>query len=162
MCATNKDKQAWPVLLHIKLIISLFYVFTLQIFTRILRSLNLPVGTGPMMVPRYLTVAYDISHVVLWVSSLLVRPQITTYYGIFTAFTVLHDLSGFNFVNFREDPVSRLKHSSVAFLTASRLSSTHLITAGGWWVISCLTVCLNDPIRTLVSSIRLTIKIVPM
>ncbi|KAM3863185.1 LOW QUALITY PROTEIN: proteasome activator complex subunit 4A [Diretmus argenteus] len=43
-----------------------------KIFTRILRSLNLPVGTSQMLVPRYVTNAYDISHVVLWVSSLLV------------------------------------------------------------------------------------------
>ncbi|CAK6951662.1 proteasome activator complex subunit 4A isoform X1 [Scomber scombrus] len=46
-----------------------------KIFTRILRSLNLPVGTSPMMVPRYVTNAYDISHVVLWVSSLLGGPS---------------------------------------------------------------------------------------
>lgn len=51
-------------------VIILFLTF--QIFTRILRSLNLPVGTSQMMVPRYITNAYDISHVVLWVSSLLV------------------------------------------------------------------------------------------
>ncbi|KAG8000039.1 Proteasome activator complex subunit 4A [Nibea albiflora] len=44
-----------------------------KIFTRILRSLNLPVGTSQMMVPRYVTNAYDISHVVLWVSSLLMK-----------------------------------------------------------------------------------------
>lgn len=50
----------------------LFFFVPLQIFTRILRSLNLPVGTSQMMVPRYITNAYDISHVVLWVSSLLV------------------------------------------------------------------------------------------
>lgn len=48
------------------------FLYTFQIFTRILRSLNLPVGTSQMMVPRYVTNAYDISHVVLWVSSLLV------------------------------------------------------------------------------------------
>uniref|UniRef100_A0A3Q3IVD1 Proteasome activator Blm10 mid region domain-containing protein n=1 Tax=Monopterus albus TaxID=43700 RepID=A0A3Q3IVD1_MONAL len=46
-----------------------------KIFTRILRSLNLPVGTGQMIVPRYVTNAYDISHVVLWVSSLLGGPS---------------------------------------------------------------------------------------
>lgn len=49
-----------------------FFFFTFQIFTRVLRSLNLPVGTSQMIVPRYVTNAYDISHVVLWVSSLLV------------------------------------------------------------------------------------------
>lgn len=54
---------------HLTVII-LFLTF--QIFTRVLRSLNLPVGTSQMMVPRYITNAYDISHVVLWVSSLLV------------------------------------------------------------------------------------------
>uniref|UniRef100_A0A3Q3VQG8 Proteasome activator subunit 4 n=1 Tax=Mola mola TaxID=94237 RepID=A0A3Q3VQG8_MOLML len=46
-----------------------------KIFTRILRSLNLPVGTSQMIVPRYVTSAYDISHVVLWVSSLLGGPS---------------------------------------------------------------------------------------
>ncbi|XP_061602006.1 proteasome activator complex subunit 4A isoform X1 [Cololabis saira] len=46
-----------------------------KIFTRILRSLNLPVGTSQMIVPRYITNAYDISHVVLWVSSLLGGPS---------------------------------------------------------------------------------------
>ncbi|KAG7462683.1 hypothetical protein MATL_G00187310 [Megalops atlanticus] len=46
-----------------------------KIFTRILRSLNLPVGTSQMLVPRYLTNAYDIGHVVIWVSSLLGGPS---------------------------------------------------------------------------------------
>uniref|UniRef100_A0A8C4GY46 Proteasome activator complex subunit 4 n=1 Tax=Dicentrarchus labrax TaxID=13489 RepID=A0A8C4GY46_DICLA len=46
-----------------------------KIFTRVLRSLNLPVGTSQMMVPRYVTNAYDISHVVLWISSLLGGPS---------------------------------------------------------------------------------------
>ncbi|XP_062859085.1 proteasome activator complex subunit 4B isoform X2 [Trichomycterus rosablanca] len=42
-----------------------------KIFTRILRSFNLPVGTSQMMVPKYLTNSYDIGHVVLWISSML-------------------------------------------------------------------------------------------
>uniref|UniRef100_A0A7N8XL65 Proteasome activator subunit 4a n=1 Tax=Mastacembelus armatus TaxID=205130 RepID=A0A7N8XL65_9TELE len=46
-----------------------------KIFTRILRSLNLPVGTSQMIVSRYVTNAYDISHVVLWVSALLGGPS---------------------------------------------------------------------------------------
>ncbi|KAL4641227.1 proteasome activator complex subunit 4 [Arapaima gigas] len=46
-----------------------------KIFTRILRSLNLPVGTNQMLVPRYLTNAYDIGHVVIWISSLLGGPS---------------------------------------------------------------------------------------
>uniref|UniRef100_A0A8C8M8K3 Uncharacterized protein n=1 Tax=Oncorhynchus tshawytscha TaxID=74940 RepID=A0A8C8M8K3_ONCTS len=46
-----------------------------KIFTRILRSLNLPVGTSQMLVPRYLTNAYDVGHVVLWVSALLGGPS---------------------------------------------------------------------------------------
>uniref|UniRef100_A0A3B4B7D3 Proteasome activator Blm10 middle HEAT repeats region domain-containing protein n=1 Tax=Periophthalmus magnuspinnatus TaxID=409849 RepID=A0A3B4B7D3_9GOBI len=46
-----------------------------KIFTRILRSLNLPVGTSQMMVPRYITNAYDINHAVLWVSALLGGPD---------------------------------------------------------------------------------------
>ncbi|CAG14419.1 unnamed protein product, partial [Tetraodon nigroviridis] len=35
------------------------------IFTRILRSLNLPVGVGQMAAPRYLTHSFEIGHVVL-------------------------------------------------------------------------------------------------
>ncbi|XP_072293387.1 proteasome activator complex subunit 4A isoform X1 [Eucyclogobius newberryi] len=46
-----------------------------KIFTRILRSLNLPVGSSQMMVPRYITNAYDINHAVLWVSALLGGPN---------------------------------------------------------------------------------------
>uniref|UniRef100_A0A3B4EMS0 Proteasome activator Blm10 mid region domain-containing protein n=1 Tax=Pygocentrus nattereri TaxID=42514 RepID=A0A3B4EMS0_PYGNA len=46
-----------------------------KIFTRILRSFNLPVGTSQMVVPRYLTNSYDIGHVVLWISSMLGGPQ---------------------------------------------------------------------------------------
>lgn len=42
-----------------------------KIFTRILRSFNLPVGTSQMVVPKYLTNSYDIGHVVLWITSLL-------------------------------------------------------------------------------------------
>ncbi|XP_047208464.1 proteasome activator complex subunit 4A isoform X1 [Girardinichthys multiradiatus] len=61
-----------------------------KIFTRVLRSLNLPVGTGQMMVPRYITNAYDISHVVLWVSSLLGGPSKQTQAqlsGLFNSIT---------------------------------------------------------------------------
>ncbi|KAJ8385476.1 hypothetical protein AAFF_G00185720 [Aldrovandia affinis] len=63
-----------------------------KIFTRILRSLNLPVGTSQMLVPRYLTNAYDIGHVVLWVSSLLGGPskqaqtQLTGLFNSITSF----------------------------------------------------------------------------
>uniref|UniRef100_A0A671QLX7 Proteasome activator complex subunit 4A n=1 Tax=Sinocyclocheilus anshuiensis TaxID=1608454 RepID=A0A671QLX7_9TELE len=46
-----------------------------KIFTRILRSLNLPVGSSQMLVSRYLTNAYDISHVVIWISALLGGPS---------------------------------------------------------------------------------------
>ncbi|XP_033963005.1 LOW QUALITY PROTEIN: proteasome activator complex subunit 4B [Pseudochaenichthys georgianus] len=43
------------------------------IFTRILRSLNLPVGVSRMVAPQYLTY-YDIGHLVLWISALLGGP----------------------------------------------------------------------------------------
>uniref|UniRef100_A0AAY4C4F7 Proteasome activator subunit 4 n=1 Tax=Denticeps clupeoides TaxID=299321 RepID=A0AAY4C4F7_9TELE len=46
-----------------------------KIFTRILRSLNLPVGTSQMLVSRYLTNAYDINHIVIWVAALLGGPS---------------------------------------------------------------------------------------
>uniref|UniRef100_A0A8C9ZB84 Uncharacterized protein n=1 Tax=Sander lucioperca TaxID=283035 RepID=A0A8C9ZB84_SANLU len=44
------------------------------IFTRILRSLNLPVGVSHMVAPRYLTNSYDIGHLVLWITALLGGP----------------------------------------------------------------------------------------
>ncbi|XP_061666558.1 proteasome activator complex subunit 4B isoform X2 [Syngnathoides biaculeatus] len=44
------------------------------IFTRILRSLNLPVGVGHMVALRYLTNSYDIGHLVLWITALLGGP----------------------------------------------------------------------------------------
>uniref|UniRef100_A0A3Q0QZT0 Proteasome activator Blm10 middle HEAT repeats region domain-containing protein n=1 Tax=Amphilophus citrinellus TaxID=61819 RepID=A0A3Q0QZT0_AMPCI len=44
------------------------------IFTRILRSLNLPVGVSQMVSPRYLTNSYDIGYLVLWVTALLGGP----------------------------------------------------------------------------------------
>ncbi|KAK0140557.1 Proteasome activator complex subunit 4B [Merluccius polli] len=43
------------------------------IFTRILRSLNLPVGVSHMVTSRYLTNTYDIGHLVLWITALLSR-----------------------------------------------------------------------------------------
>uniref|UniRef100_A0A8C2H092 Proteasome activator subunit 4b n=1 Tax=Cyprinus carpio TaxID=7962 RepID=A0A8C2H092_CYPCA len=49
--------------------------FIPKIFTRVLRSFNLPVGTSQMVVPRYLSNSYDIGHVVLWISSMLGGPQ---------------------------------------------------------------------------------------
>uniref|UniRef100_A0A3P8VNZ5 Proteasome activator Blm10 mid region domain-containing protein n=1 Tax=Cynoglossus semilaevis TaxID=244447 RepID=A0A3P8VNZ5_CYNSE len=45
-----------------------------MIFTRILRSLNLPVGVNQMLAPRYLTNSYDIGHLVLWITALLGGP----------------------------------------------------------------------------------------
>uniref|UniRef100_A0A3B4AX17 Proteasome activator Blm10 mid region domain-containing protein n=1 Tax=Periophthalmus magnuspinnatus TaxID=409849 RepID=A0A3B4AX17_9GOBI len=44
------------------------------IFTRILRSLNLPVGVSRMVAPRYLTNSYDPGHLVLWITALLGGP----------------------------------------------------------------------------------------
>uniref|UniRef100_A0AAQ4Q0P3 Proteasome activator Blm10 mid region domain-containing protein n=1 Tax=Gasterosteus aculeatus aculeatus TaxID=481459 RepID=A0AAQ4Q0P3_GASAC len=44
------------------------------IFTRILRSLNIPVGVSHMVAPRYLTNSYDIGHMVLWITALLGGP----------------------------------------------------------------------------------------
>lgn len=104
-----------------------------QIFTRILRSLNLPVGTSQMIVPRYVTNAYDISHVVLWVSSLLVRSKPHSFCIQLNVLSphcicVIDLYCG----NFREDPANRLKHSSVAFSTVSHPSSIHQTMAVGW------------------------------
>ncbi|XP_038138502.1 proteasome activator complex subunit 4B [Cyprinodon tularosa] len=44
------------------------------IFTRILRSLNLPVGVSQMVAPRYLINSYDIGFLVLWITALLGGP----------------------------------------------------------------------------------------
>ncbi|KAK5608897.1 Proteasome activator complex subunit 4B [Crenichthys baileyi] len=44
------------------------------IFTRILRSLNLPVGVSQMVAPRYLINPYDIGYLVLWITALLGGP----------------------------------------------------------------------------------------
>uniref|UniRef100_A0A3B3VJT2 Proteasome activator Blm10 middle HEAT repeats region domain-containing protein n=1 Tax=Poecilia latipinna TaxID=48699 RepID=A0A3B3VJT2_9TELE len=44
------------------------------IFTRILRSLNLPVGVSQMVAPRYLINSYDIGYLVLWITALLGGP----------------------------------------------------------------------------------------
>uniref|UniRef100_A0A4W3GX57 Proteasome activator subunit 4b n=1 Tax=Callorhinchus milii TaxID=7868 RepID=A0A4W3GX57_CALMI len=46
-----------------------------KVFTRFLRSLNLPVGSSQVLVPRYSTNAYEISHVVLWIASMLGGPS---------------------------------------------------------------------------------------
>ncbi|KAI4905889.1 hypothetical protein NFI96_014094 [Prochilodus magdalenae] len=46
-----------------------------KIFTRILRSFSLPVGSTQNLVSRYQTNAYDISHVVIWVTALLGGPS---------------------------------------------------------------------------------------
>lgn len=113
----------------------LFLFFTCQIFTRILRSLNLPVGTSQMVVPRYVTNAYDISHVVLWVSSLLVC--------LFLSFSQLCSWLRQNhyknlthskpsFVNFREDLASKLKHNSAVSLIVLHLSSIRQTMVAGW------------------------------
>ncbi|XP_068439481.1 proteasome activator complex subunit 4B-like [Clinocottus analis] len=44
------------------------------IFTRILRSLNIPVGVSKMVAQRYLTNSYDVGHLVLWITALLGGP----------------------------------------------------------------------------------------
>jgi len=46
--------------------------FFFQIFTRILRSLNLPVGSNQVVVPRFLTNAYDVGHAVMWITAMMV------------------------------------------------------------------------------------------
>lgn len=51
---------------------SSFFFFAIQIFTRILRSLNLPVGSNQVVVPRFLTNAYDVGHAVMWITAMMV------------------------------------------------------------------------------------------
>lgn len=48
------------------------WFFSCQIFTRILRSLNLPVGSNQVVVPRFLTNAYDVGHAVMWITAMMV------------------------------------------------------------------------------------------
>ncbi|XP_072526695.1 proteasome activator complex subunit 4A [Salminus brasiliensis] len=63
-----------------------------KIFTRILRSLNLPVGSSQTLVSQYQTNAYDISHVVTWVTALLGGPsnlaqtQLSSLFNSITSF----------------------------------------------------------------------------
>ncbi|KAJ8248283.1 hypothetical protein GJAV_G00240340 [Gymnothorax javanicus] len=63
-----------------------------KIFTRLLRSLNLPVGTSQMLVARHLPNSYDIGHMVIWVSSMLGGPskqaqkQLTGLFNSITSF----------------------------------------------------------------------------
>nr|DBA27145.1 TPA: hypothetical protein GDO54_011320 [Pyxicephalus adspersus] len=45
-----------------------------KVFTRILRSLNLPVGSGQVLVPRQLANAYDIGHAVIWITAMMGGP----------------------------------------------------------------------------------------
>ncbi|MBN3306472.1 PSME4 protein, partial [Amia calva] len=64
--------------------------FVPKIFTRILRSLNLPVGSSQVLVPRYLTNAYDVGHIVIWISSMLGGPSKQTQQqlsGLFNSIT---------------------------------------------------------------------------
>lgn len=49
-----------------------FFFSSCQIFTRILRSLNLPVGSNQVVVPRFLTNAYDVGHAVMWITAMMV------------------------------------------------------------------------------------------
>ncbi|XP_053568667.1 proteasome activator complex subunit 4 [Bombina bombina] len=46
-----------------------------KVFTRILRSLNLPVGSSQVIVPRSLANAYDIGHAVIWITSMMGGPS---------------------------------------------------------------------------------------
>ncbi|XP_069464332.1 proteasome activator complex subunit 4 isoform X2 [Ambystoma mexicanum] len=46
-----------------------------KIFTRILRSLNLPVGSSQVLVPRSLTNAYDVGHSVVWITAMMGGPS---------------------------------------------------------------------------------------
>ncbi|XP_063300040.1 proteasome activator complex subunit 4 [Pelobates fuscus] len=48
-----------------------------KIFTRILRNLNLPVGSSQVLLPRQLTNAYDIGHVVVWITAMMGGPSKT-------------------------------------------------------------------------------------
>lgn len=125
------------------------FLFTFQIFTRILRSLNLPVGTSQMIVPRYVTNAYDISHVVLWVSSLLVSSMwcclFCFLWTIESKESVEIFLTESCYVTFREDPANKLKHSSVAFSTVLLPFSTHQTMVAGWWVTYYFKMELKSP-----------------
>ncbi|XP_030627610.1 proteasome activator complex subunit 4A [Chanos chanos] len=61
-----------------------------KIFTRILRSFNLPVGSSQILVSRYVTNAYDVNHVVTWVTAMLGGPSKqaqTQLSGLFNSIT---------------------------------------------------------------------------
>ncbi|XP_069787517.1 proteasome activator complex subunit 4-like isoform X1 [Narcine bancroftii] len=46
-----------------------------KIFTRFLRSLNLPVGSSQVSTAKYLSNAYEVGHVVVWITSMLGGPS---------------------------------------------------------------------------------------
>uniref|UniRef100_A0A8C5PB42 Proteasome activator subunit 4 n=1 Tax=Leptobrachium leishanense TaxID=445787 RepID=A0A8C5PB42_9ANUR len=48
-----------------------------KIFTKILRNLNLPVGSSQVLLSRQLTSAYDIWHVVIWITAMMGGPSKT-------------------------------------------------------------------------------------
>ncbi|KAG9484281.1 hypothetical protein GDO78_009934 [Eleutherodactylus coqui] len=48
-----------------------------KVFTRVLRSLNLPVGSSQVIVPRQLANAYDIGHAVIWITAMMGGPSKT-------------------------------------------------------------------------------------
>lgn len=87
-----------------------------------------------MIVPRYANNAYEIGHVVLWVSSLLVS-VFMLFLMIYLLFVnTFYSSADSCYVNIREAPQSKHKHSWVVFLTASHPSFTHQTTDAGWWV----------------------------
>ncbi|XP_068089225.1 proteasome activator complex subunit 4 isoform X1 [Hyperolius riggenbachi] len=45
-----------------------------KVFTRILRTFNLPVGSSQVLVPRQLANAYDIGHAVIWITAMMGGP----------------------------------------------------------------------------------------
>ncbi|XP_044145613.1 proteasome activator complex subunit 4 isoform X2 [Bufo gargarizans] len=48
-----------------------------KVFTRVLRSLNLPVGSSQVIVPRQIANAYDIGHAVIWITAMMGGPSKT-------------------------------------------------------------------------------------
>ncbi|KAE8600768.1 hypothetical protein XENTR_v10013403 [Xenopus tropicalis] len=63
-----------------------------QIFTRVLRSFNLPVGSNQVLFPRQLANAYDTGHAVIWITAMMggtsktVQKHLTGLFNSITSF----------------------------------------------------------------------------
>ncbi|ELK14706.1 Proteasome activator complex subunit 4, partial [Pteropus alecto] len=103
-----------------------------KIFTRILRSLNLPVGSSQVLVPRFLTNAYDIGHAVIWITAMmggpskLVQKHLTGLFNSITSF--YHPSNNGRWLNKLMKLLQRLPNSVVRRLHRERYKKPSWLT----------------------------------